>query len=135
MSTNLSRRNHVVADICSALGYRGRLVAVGQTYGRDTITCHGAYWDGGSRTTWHAFDVPSRTLIDLPVSRDPVEYGGREADTVNLARIPEGVIVIAWDIVGGKDRGLRLFPSRAKLRQSVIGTRAQLALGSGAVAS
>jgi hypothetical protein len=127
MSTNLSRRNTAVAELADALGYRGRLIRLGQTYGHSDITLGGTYWDGGSRTTWHAYDFQSHSLVPLP-QNDPVEYGGAPAHTVHLDRLPDGVVIVAHDIVCGKDRGLRLFPA-TEAAPSVLGSRGQLQIG------
>jgi hypothetical protein len=127
MSDNLSRKNPAVRELADAIGYCGRLIRLGQTYGRSDLTLGGTYWDGGSRTTWHAYDFQSHTIVPLP-QNDPVEYGGAPAHTVDLGRLPEGIVIVAHDITCGKDRGLRLFPALGA-DSLALGSAVQLALG------
>lgn len=65
--------------------------------GRETVTIHDSYWDGGSRYTYHAIDL--RTLRALPAPQySPPQYGG-PTPTVT---IPEGVAIVKTGIFMGK---------------------------------
>lgn len=66
---------------------------------RERVMLSGTYWDGGSRSTYHAVDL--RTLRTLPAPQyNPPQYCGPSTDPV--VEIPESVAIVKTGVFMGK---------------------------------
>lgn len=83
---------------------------------RDTVTISGTYWDGGSRSTYHAVDLA--TLRQLPAPQyNPPQFGGPATDpTVN---IPEGAAIVCTGIFQGKPATARVYINPANMAKLI----------------
>lgn len=83
---------------------------------RETVAISGTYWDGGSRSTYHAVDLA--TLRQLPAPHyDPPQFGGPSTDpTVN---IPEGVAIVCTGVFQGKPATARVYVNPANVAKLI----------------
>jgi hypothetical protein len=62
-------------------------------------TLSGTYWDGGSRSTYHAVDISTGRVLPAP-QYNPPQFGGPRTDpTVD---IPDGVAIVRTGVFCGK---------------------------------
>lgn len=65
----------------------------------DTVTLHGTYWDGGSRSTYNAVDMLTGRSAGAP-QYDPPQFGGPQETPV--VTIPENVAIVETGYSCGK---------------------------------
>lgn len=76
--------------------YRKHEAAV---YISDTVRLSGTYWDGGSRSTYHAVNLATRKVSAAP-QYDPPQFGGPPVDPV--VPLPAGASIVRTGTFCGK---------------------------------
>jgi hypothetical protein len=85
-----------VPRIKKYLGYRRRVVRIRFA---TRVPLHGTYWDGGSRSVYHTFDLDTGCWMACP-SYSPPQFGGpKEMPTVEVGR---GKVVVESGTFCGK---------------------------------
>jgi hypothetical protein len=83
---------------------------------RDAVTISGTYWDGGSRSTYHAVDLA--TLRQLPAPQyAPPQFGGPTTDPT--VAIPEGVAIVETGVFMGKPATARVYLNPANMAKLI----------------
>lgn len=96
------RKDPTIDKIARALGYKGRKFVIRPA---ERVTLSGTYWDGGSRTEWFFYDLPSGRVVPVP-QWDPPQFGGPRA--APSGELPVGIAAVAHVIFCGKDVGLKI---------------------------
>lgn len=86
--------------------YRGRKFRLEY---RDSVTLHGRYWSGGSKSDWMAVNLETRQAFAPEIGgfENPPQFGGLRSDP--KIDIPPGVAIVEHVIFCGKDLGLRVY--------------------------
>lgn len=83
---------------------------------RETVAISGTYWDGGSRSTYHAVDLA--TLRQLPAPQyAPPQFGGPATDPT--VAIPEGVAIVETGIFMGRPATARVYLNPANMARLI----------------
>lgn len=83
---------------------------------REYCTISGTYWDGGSRSTYHAVDLA--TLRQLPAPQyAPPQFGGPATDP--QVSIPEGVAIVCTGVFQGKPATARVYLNPANMAKLI----------------
>jgi hypothetical protein len=98
MQTLLINQVPEIARLIRAVApsYRKKSVRVSV---RESVTLHGTYWDGGSRSVYSAVEIATGRHVSAP-NYAPAAFGGPQSAPV--VAIPEGVAIVETGVFMGK---------------------------------
>lgn len=98
---HVDRNEPTIKAICQAVGYYGRSIEIRTT---ESVTLDGAYWSGGSKSTYLAYRLDNGAVTQPAFNAAPHAYGG-QTPTVQI--VPN-MVIVEHTIFRGKSHGLTL---------------------------
>lgn len=95
--------------------YRKHKVIVNVT---ESVTLHGTYWSGGSRSTYHAVNLSNMVCSGSP-RYNPPQFGGPQADPQVV--LPEGAAIVSLGVFCGKTATATIFLNPANVAKLLPG--------------
>lgn len=104
MTNRVERPAKEFQSLCAQLGYRKRKVIIVST---TSIVLSNLNWSGGSRSTYHSFDIKSGDVITHSQLSRPHPMDNN-AEGARIAMV-EGICIVETGVFQGKDMTMRIY--------------------------
>jgi len=86
---------------------------------RERVSLSNTYWDGGSRSTYHAVRLDNKASLGAP-QYAPSAFGG--SSHVKVVEIPEGVVIVETGYFQGKTATASVYVSPSNVAKLLTTT-------------